>query len=104
MKPPGFTKEDFEGFAIPGLRSRMEALKARIRPKLEAIGEAVVPFLSSRLGEPVYAHVAKHARRTVHPPVDTWVAWATHKRGYEAHPHFQTVLSQTLALVEYATI
>lgn len=104
MKPVGFTREDFDVFAIPGLEPRMEALKERVRPKLEAIGEAVVPFLSSRLGEPVYAHVAKHARRTVHPPDDTWVAWATNKRGYKAHPHFQVGLWQTHLFIVFALI
>lgn len=104
MKPVGFTREDFDVFAIPGLEPRMEALKERVRPKLEAIGEAVVPFLSSRLGEPVYAHVAKHARRTVHPPDDTWVAWATNKRGYKSHPHFQVGLWQTHLFIVFALI
>ena len=104
MKPVGFTEEDFDVFTIPGLDSRMAALKERVRPKLEAIGETVVPFLSSRLGEPVYAHVAKHARRTVHPPDDTWVAWATNKRGYKAHPHFQTGLWQTHLFIVFALI
>ncbi len=104
MKPVGFTREDFDVFAIPGLEPRMEALKERVRPKLEAIGEAVVPFLSSRLGEPVYAHVAKHARRTVHPPDDTWVAWATNKRGYKSHPHFQVGLWQTHLFIVVALI
>lgn len=104
MKPVGFASEDFDVFAIPGLEPRMKALKERVRPKLEAIGEAVVPFLSSRLGEPVYAHVAKHARRTVHPPNDTWVAWATNKRGYKAHPHFQTGLWQTHMFIVFALI
>ena len=104
MKPVGFTREDFDVFAIPGLEPRMEALKERVRPKLDAIGEAVVPFLSSRLGEPVYAHVAKHARRTVHPPDDTWVAWATNKRGYKSHPHFQVGLWQTHLFIVFALI
>ena len=34
-------------------------------------------------------HVAKHARRSVNPPIDTWVAFAPNKRGYKMLPHFQ---------------
>ena len=36
-----------------------------------------------------YPHVAKHARRSVNPPKDTWVAFATSKRGYKMLPHFK---------------
>src|SRR5699024_912271 len=36
-----------------------------------------------------YPHVAKHARRTVNPSTDSWVAFAPAKRGYKALPHFQ---------------
>src|SRR5699024_10240460 len=37
-------------------------------------------------------HIAKHARRTVNPPNDTWLAIAGNKRGYKKHPHFQVGL------------
>ncbi|MDI1744347.1 DUF1054 family protein, partial [Staphylococcus aureus] len=43
----------------------------------------------SQTGETFYPHVAKHARRSVNPPKDTWVAFATNKRGYKMLPHFQ---------------
>lgn len=101
---PGFTDQDFDVFAIPGLEPRMEALRARIRPKLEAIGEATVPLLEQTIGEPFYVHVAKHARRTVNPPDETWVAWSTNKRGYKAYPHFQVGLRQAHAFIMLAMI
>src|SRR5690625_3219194 len=40
----------------------------------------------------MYVHIAKHARRTVNPPNDTWMAFAGNKRGYKKHPHFQVGL------------
>ena len=46
-------------------------------------------FLSAHLANEVYLHIAKHARRTVNPPQDTWLAIADNKRGYKKHPHFQ---------------
>jgi uncharacterized protein YktB (UPF0637 family) len=85
----GFSEQDFDVFSVPGLDSRMEALKAHLRPKLEQLGEDFSIRLTEWLGQPVYAHVAKHARRTVNPPRDSWVAFCTDKRGYKKHPHFQ---------------
>ncbi len=40
----------------------------------------------------MYLHIARHARRTVNPPKDTWSAYAHNKRGYKKHPHFQVGL------------
>lgn len=99
-----FSAEDFDVFAIPDFAARMDALKARVRPKLEALGAALAPELSAMLGEPVYPHVAKHARRTVNPPDDTWVAWSTNARGYKAHPHFQLGLWGTHVFAHFALI
>jgi uncharacterized protein YktB (UPF0637 family) len=100
----GFTDQDFDVFAIPGLEPRMEALKAQLRPKLAGIGETMVPLFEHSIGEPFYVHVAKHARRTVNPPDETWVAWSTNKRGYKAYPHFQVGLRQSHAFFMLALI
>ncbi|WP_074693432.1 YktB family protein [Alicyclobacillus hesperidum] len=85
----GFDEADFDVFFIPGLEPRMTAIRARIQPKLAVLGDYFVPFLSERLQSSMYAHVAKHARRTVNPPSDTWVAFSANSRGYKQHPHFQ---------------
>ncbi|WP_110513663.1 DUF1054 family protein, partial [Herpetosiphon llansteffanensis] len=60
-----------------------------IRPQLRELGEYFSDFFTSQTGETFYPHVAKHARRSVNPPKDTWVAFATNKRGYKMLPHFQ---------------
>ncbi len=85
----GFEKKDFTTFTIDGLDERMEAIQSRIQPKFQEIGSEVVDHLSAKLGNEVYLHIAKHARRTVNPPKDTWMAVADNKRGYKKHPHFQ---------------
>jgi len=100
----GFTQADFDVFLIPGLAPRMEALIARVRPKLEQLGDLLAPVLSVLYGEEIYAHVAKHARRTVHPPDDTWVAFASSKRGYKSLPHFQIGLWSTHVFIQFAVI
>ena len=100
----GFSTEDFEVFNIPGLEPRMNKLIELIRPKLNMIGSQFSPLLSALCGEEMFVHVAKHARRTVHPPKDTWVAWAKNKRGYKALPHFQIGLWGTHVFIQFTII
>ncbi|WP_047982537.1 YktB family protein [Ornithinibacillus contaminans] len=92
MSNIGFVQKDFDVFQIDGLEARMEAIQTRIQPKFREIGQELVDYLSSQLGNEVYLHIAKHARRTVNPPNDTWLAIAHDKRGYKKHPHFQVGL------------
>lgn len=100
----GFTDQDFAVFDVPGLEPRMEALKSQLRPKLETLGQQLAPYLSGLVGDEMFPHVAKHARRTVNPPDDTWVAWAADKRGYKKHPHFQIGMWKTHVFVWFAVI
>ena len=100
----GFTSADFAVFSLPGFEERMTALKQVVRPKLEAIGSHLAPVLSEAVGVPMYAHVAKHMRRTVNPPKDTWVAFSANARGYKAHPHFQVGLWGTHVFALFAMI
>lgn len=88
----GFSKRDFETFQIDGLDGRMAAIKERLQPKFREIGEELNQDLSMLLGNEMYLHIAKHARRTVNPPKDTWLAISANKRGYKQHPHFQVGL------------
>lgn len=89
MKTYPFTESDFQIFQIPGLSERMEAIQQQIQPKFKQIGPIMADFLTDSLQQPFYVHIAKHARRTVHPPEQTWLAWSTHHRGYKPYPHFQ---------------
>lgn len=84
-----WTSKDFDVFQTEGFAERMEALKTIVRPKFEALGEYFAGYFSAKTGEEFYPHVAKHARRTVNPPKDSWVAFAPYKRGYKSLPHFQ---------------
>ncbi|GER68454.1 UPF0637 protein YktB [Weizmannia acidilactici] len=99
-----FTEQDFDVFQIEGLEQRMEQLKSTVRPKLEALGKYFSPVLSVMTGEEMYYHVVKHARRTVNPPKDTWVAFASNKRGYKMLPHFQIGLSHDHLFILTAVI
>ena len=72
----------------------MQQIHTRLRPKLEALGHSLLPGVSRATGSPAYAHVARHARRTVNPPDDTWVAFGPDLRGYKKHPHFKVAVSR----------
>jgi len=100
----GFSEADFNVFTIDGLDERMEAIKTQIRPKFEELSTHFAPTLSSLTGDEMFIHVAKHARRTVNPPKDTWVAFAPNKRGYKMLPHFQIGLWGTHVFVWFAVI
>ncbi|WP_308639008.1 YktB family protein [Paenibacillus silvisoli] len=100
----GFTADDFDVFAAPGLEARMSLLIERIRPKLHELGDRLSPFLTELCGEPMFPHVAKHARRTINPPNDTWIAFAPGKRGYKMFPHFQIGLFGSHLFVQFAII
>jgi uncharacterized protein YktB (UPF0637 family) len=88
----GFTGHDFETFAIEGLDGRMEAIRERIQPKFKALGDSLCQDLSVLSGTEMFLHIAKHLRRKVNPPVDTWLALCPNKRGYKQVPHFQVGL------------
>ncbi|WP_088104954.1 DUF1054 domain-containing protein [Halalkalibacter urbisdiaboli] len=100
----GFTQQDFDVFAIEGLEPRMKAIQERIQPKFEAISKHIVPSLAVLTGDEIFPHIAKHARRKVNPPNDTWVAFANNKRGYKMLPHFQVGLFGSHLFIWFAVI
>lgn len=100
----GFNKSDFDTFYIDGLDARMEAIQSRIQPKFKEIGQELTDYLSANLGNEVYLHIAKHARRTVNPPKDTWLAISHNNRGYKRHPHFQVGLFEDHLFIWLACI
>lgn len=100
----GFKEQDFNVFKTDGLEQRMDQIITHIRPKLEALGDKYADELTGLTGEEMFYHVAKHARRTVNPPKDTWVAFAPNKRGYKMLPHFQIGLFETHVFIWFALI
>ncbi len=94
MPSSAFASADFKVFDVKGFRPRMQELRARIRPKLETMGHSLATAIQHTTGEATFAHVARHARRTVNPPDDTWVAFGGDQRGYKKHPHFKVAVSR----------
>ncbi|WP_054028015.1 DUF1054 domain-containing protein [Bacillus sp. FJAT-28004] len=100
----GFTQADFDVFALQGLEERMAAIQNQIQPKFRAIGEQLSVDAAVHAGNEMYLHVARHARRKVNPPKDTWLAICSNKRGYKAHPHFQLGLFDDHLFLWFALI
>jgi uncharacterized protein YktB (UPF0637 family) len=94
MPVAAFNAADFRVFDVKGFHPRMGEIRTRIRPKLEAMGHSLLPAVSRATGGPAFPHVAKHARRTVNPPDDTWVAFGPDTRGYKKHCHFKVAVSR----------
>jgi uncharacterized protein YktB (UPF0637 family) len=94
MPSPAFVAADFKVFDVKGFQPRMGEIRGRIRPKLEAFGHSLAPGVSRATGAETFTHVAKHARRTVNPPDDTWVAFGPDARGYKKHCHFRVAVSR----------
>ena len=94
MASPAFVAADFKIFDVMGFGPRMGEIRARVRPKLGAFGESLSSSVGRSVGSQVFAHVAKHARRTVNPPDDTWVAFGPDARGYKKHSHFKIAVSR----------
>jgi uncharacterized protein YktB (UPF0637 family) len=90
----GFSESDFKVFDVKGFGPRMQAIKARIRPKLEAAGQSLLADVARISASDAFSHVARHARRTVNPPDDTWVAFGPDKRGYKKRCHFKLAVSR----------
>ena len=93
MEFPGFEAADFEVFAVPDFAGRMAEIRARVRPKLAALGADLNQRVGERVGMPTFPHVAQHMRRRVNPPEETWVAFARDKRGYKRWTHYRVAIS-----------
>ena len=94
MPSSAFRPADFKVFDVKGFQARMAEIRGRIRPKLETLGQSLAPAIAHATATETFPHVAKHARRTVNPPDDTWVAFGPDQRGYKKHPHFKVAVSR----------
>ncbi len=94
MATLGFTPTDFEIFKVEGFSARMELIFARIRPKLLRIGGELAPELARKLHLEFFPHVARHLRRSVNPPLETWVAFGPSPRSYKRYGYLALCISQ----------
>ncbi len=93
MASIGFTQDDFRVFKIEGFSARLGEIYARVRPRLLRLGDQLAPELARKLRMEFFPHVAKHARRTVNPPPETWVAFGPSPSGYKRYGYLALCIS-----------
>ncbi len=94
MATLGFNRADFQVFEVEGFNERMAELYAKVRPKLLRLGDDLAPELARKLKLEFFPHVAKHARRTVNPPPETWCAFGPSPKGYKRYPYLGLCISR----------
>src|ERR1700757_3890919 len=93
MATLGFSAADFRVFRIEGFSERMAQLYASVRPKLLKLGDELAPGLARKLHLEFFPHVARHARRTVNPPPETWCAFGPSPKGYKRYGYLALCIS-----------
>src|SRR6202158_4857724 len=88
----GFTPRDFELFAVEDFSTRMRLIYEHVRPRLIKLGNELAPELSRKLHMEFFPHVARHARRTVKPPAETWAAFGPSPKGYKRYGYLRVVI------------
>lgn len=94
MPTLGFRPRDFEVFAVEDFSARMELIYRHIRPRLLKLGAELAPELSRKLHMEFFPHVAKHARRSVNPPPETWAAFGPSPKGYKRYGYLALCISR----------
>src|SRR6202171_1147793 len=95
MAGMGFTPTHFAVFKVEGFNERMQQIYAHVRPKLVRLGDELAPQLARKLHLEFFPHVAKHARRTVNPPAETWAAFGPSPKGYKRYGYLALCISRT---------
>ncbi len=90
----GFKPRDFEVFAVDGFSARMELIFRHVRPRLLKLGDELAPELSRKLHMEFFPHVARHVRRTVNPPPETWAAFGPSPKGYKRYGYLALCISR----------
>lgn len=93
MATLGFSSSDFAVFKVEGFNERMGEIYAHVRPRLLRLGDELAPELSRKLHMEFFPHVAKHARRTVNPPPETWCAFGPSPKGYKRYGYLALCIS-----------
>ena len=93
MSTLGFKAQDFEVFSVDRFDRRMPLIFQHVRPKLVKLGVELAPELSRKLHLEFFPHVAKHARRTVNPPAETWAAFGPSPKGYKRYGYLALCIS-----------
>ena len=83
----GIGPDEFELFAVEDAEARSAALQARLAPRLQVIGTALVGGLSRVAGVELHPHLGKVQRRKGVAPGELHVAFSANEKAYKTLPH-----------------
>jgi uncharacterized protein YktB (UPF0637 family) len=89
----GFSQNDFRIFSIEGFSARLQQIYERVRPRLALLGKELAPEIARGAQIEFFPHVATHARSSVNPPAETWVAWGPSPKGYRRYGYLALYIS-----------
>jgi uncharacterized protein YktB (UPF0637 family) len=89
----GFAPTDFAVFKVAGFSARMQEIYTRVRPRLVKLGNELAPELARKFHLEFFPHVARHGRRTVNPPPETWAAFGPSPKGYKRYGYLALCIS-----------
>ncbi len=93
MATLGFIRRDFDVFAIEDFDARMAKIYELIRPRLIRLAVELAPELSRNPHMEFFPHVARHMRRTVNAPDETWAAFGPSRAGYKRYGYLALCIS-----------
>lgn len=68
---------------------RLALIRTQLGPKFAQAGSQLQRLAKQHAGVDFTVHIAKHARRHVNPPQNTWLALSASARGYKMLPHVE---------------
>ncbi|WP_412989992.1 DUF1054 family protein [Pediococcus siamensis] len=86
-----FEEQLFSAFEDQTVQGRLARIRQRVDPFFEDVASGVLPILNEE-ARGYKAFIAKHARRHLNPPPNTWIAFGQNTRGYKMIPHYEVGL------------
>jgi uncharacterized protein YktB (UPF0637 family) len=93
MPTLGFLRRDFDVFAIDDFSARLAKIDQLVTPRLMQLAPAFNRELARNLEMVFFPHFARHIRRAVNPPAETWAAWGPSPNGYRRHGYLALYIS-----------
>ncbi|GAB5052804.1 DUF1054 family protein [Pediococcus ethanolidurans] len=83
-----FRDQLFSAFEKTDVQERLKLIRLRTDPFFEEVIQEILTILNKD-DLRYHSFIAKHARRHLNPPPNTWVAFGKNNRGYKMVPHYE---------------
>ena len=100
-----FKELHFQAFDQMDAQEALHHIRRYIQPQLRKYGHVIhEAIIESTMFDQLPVHVAKHIRRKVTPPFNTWVSIGGDGRGYKKYGHVQLGMNQQYVFLVLALI